>query len=269
MEAMRDRALEEKIQADLDAGGNVWVVGDVHGFFQSMNELCAQLNLRSGDWVVFLGDLIDRGPNSFGVVHDVMHHPQYCTVRGNHEDMMVRQLTMEKLRTPDLDVMLWMRNGGNTTVASYMDSVRNEAGEVDEGALERVAAEHTAWMATLPTHLVLDRWRLVHAGYSPDVPLDEQRDEDLLWIRGAFHHAVAPVDGERTIVFGHTPTAGLPGHTAEDWGTVWHSSVKLADGRSAAIGLDTCLYHGPSDRRALTAMNLRTGEVIQQHRVEA
>ena len=266
---MRDRELEEKIQADLDAGGNVWVVGDVHGFFQSMNELCARLNLRDGDWVVFLGDLIDRGPNSFGVAHDVMHHPHYCTVRGNHEDMMVRQFTMEKLRTPDLDVMLWMRNGGNTTVASYMDSVRNEAGEMDEGALERVAAEHTAWMANLPTHLVLDRWRLVHAGYSPDAPLDEQRDEDLLWIRGAFHHAVAPVDDKRTIVFGHTPTAGLPGHTAEDWGTVWHSSVKLADGRSAAIGLDTCLYHGPGDRRALTAMNLRTGEVIQQHRVEA
>ena len=266
---MRDRELEEKIQADLDAGGNVWVVGDVHGFFQSMNELCARLNLRDGDWVVFLGDLIDRGPNSFGVVHDVMHHPNYCTVRGNHEDMMVRQLTMEKLRAPDLDVMLWMRNGGNTTVASYMDSVRNEAGEVDEDALERLAAEHTAWMANLPTHLVLDRWRLVHAGYSPDVPLDEQRDEDLLWIRGAFHHAVSPVDGERTIVFGHTPTVGLPGHTAENWGEVWHSSVKLVDGRSAAIGLDTCLYHGPGERRALTAMNLRTGEVIQQHRVEA
>ena len=51
---MRDRELEEKIQADLGAGGNVWVVGDVHGFFQSMNELCARLNLQEGDWVVFL-----------------------------------------------------------------------------------------------------------------------------------------------------------------------------------------------------------------------
>ena len=117
---MRNRQLEETIQADLDAGSNVWVVGDVHGFYQSMNELCAKLDLDDGDWVVFLGDLIDRGPNSFGVVHDVMHHPQYCTVRGNHEDMMVRQFTMEHLRTPNLDVMLWMRNGGNTTVASYV-----------------------------------------------------------------------------------------------------------------------------------------------------
>lgn len=266
---MRNRRLEETIQASLDAGNNVWVVGDVHGFYQSMSELCAKLHLNVGDWVVFLGDLIDRGPNSFGVVHDVMHHPQYCSVRGNHEDMMARQLTMENLRTPDLDVMLWMRNGGNTTVASYMAAVRSDEGALNEDALEALTAEHTAWMANLPTHLVLDRWRLVHAGYSPDAPLDEQCDEDLLWIRGAFHHAASPVDPERTIVFGHTPTVGLPGLTAEDWGEVWHSDVRLEDGRSAAIGLDTCLYHGPKDRRTLTAMNLQTGEVVQQHRVEA
>ena len=265
---MRDVELEKRIQADLDAGHNVWVVGDVHGFFQSMTALCSQLNLREGDWVVFLGDLIDRGPNGFGVVHHVMHHPQCASVRGNHEDMMVRQFTMDKLRTPDLDMMLWMRNGGNTTVASYMDASRDSTGAVDEEGLEHLAREHTDWMARLPTHLVLNRWRLVHAGYSPDAPLDGQRDEDLLWIRGAFHHAVAPVDPLRTVVFGHTPTAGLPGHTVEDWGEVWRSDVLLEDGRSAAVGLDTCLYHGPNDLRKLTAMNLQTGEVVQQHRIE-
>ena len=87
--AMRDHELEIKLQSALDRGKNVWVVGDVHGFFQSMIELCSNLDLTEGDWVVFLGDLIDRGPNGFGVVHEVMTHPYYASVKGNHEDMMV------------------------------------------------------------------------------------------------------------------------------------------------------------------------------------
>ena len=117
---MRDRELEGKLQAALDAGHNVWAVGDVHGFYQTMMELCNQMDLREGDWVVFLGDLVDRGPNAFGVVHHVMTADRVVSVKGNHEDMMVQQFTMGKMQRPDLDVMLWMRNGGNTTVESYM-----------------------------------------------------------------------------------------------------------------------------------------------------
>ena len=94
---MRDYELELKLQAALDRGDNVWVIGDVHGFFQSMVELCESLDLSEGDWVVFLGDLIDRGRNGFGVVHEVMNNPGFTSVKGNHEDMMVQQFTMEKL----------------------------------------------------------------------------------------------------------------------------------------------------------------------------
>ena len=78
---MRDQALEEKLQQALDEGHNVWVVGDVHGFYQTMVELCHRLALKENDWVVFLGDLIDRGPNSFGVVHHVMSASRMATVK--------------------------------------------------------------------------------------------------------------------------------------------------------------------------------------------
>ena len=54
-----------------------------------------------------------------------------------------------------------------------------------------------------------------------------------------------------------------------DWGEPWESEVVLEDGRPAALGLDTCLYHGPKEKRMLTALNLRTGRTIQQVRVEA
>ena len=70
------------------------------------------------------------------------------------------------------------------------------------------------------------------------------------------------------MVFGHTITAGLPGRTMADWGEPWESEVVLEDGRPAALGLDTCLYHGPKEKRMLTALNLRTGRTVQQVRVE-
>ena len=266
---MRDQALEEKLQQALDEGHNVWVVGDVHGFYQTMVELCHRLALKENDWVVFLGDLIDRGPNSFGVVHHVMSASRMATVKGNHEDMMVQQFTMEKLERPDIDVMLWMRNGGDTTVESYIRAHQTTEGELDQSALEACAQQHTTWMSELPTHIVLDRWRLVHAGYRPGVDLEHQSDDDLLWIRNDFHSSGTPVDASRTVVFGHTITAGLPGRTVEDWGKPWESEVALDDERPCAIGLDTCLYHGPEQKRLLTALNLRTGQSVQQARVEA
>ena len=265
---MRDRELEGALQQALDAGHNVWVVGDVHGFYQTMVELCARLDLSENDWVVFLGDLVDRGPNAFGVVHHVMSSNRMATVKGNHEDMMVRQFTMGKMRTPDLDVRLWMKNGGNTTVKSYLRAHQSIEGKLDESALEACAQRHTTWMSELPTHIVLDRWRLVHAGYRPGVDAEEQSTDDLLWIRREFHTSRVPIDPQRTVVFGHTITAGLPGRTMEDWGRPWESTVMLEDERPSAIGLDTCLYHGPEHKRLLTAMNLQTGQSVQQARVE-
>ena len=253
---MRNQVLEKKLQQALDEGHNVWVVGDVHGYFQTMLELCERLALNEDDWVVFLGDLIDRGPNSFGVVHHVMTQPRMATVKGNHEDMMVQQFTMTKLR-------------GKTTVASYLRAHQSSEGKLDESALEVCAQQHTNWMAELPTHIVLNRWRLVHAGYRPGVDLDGQTDDDLLWIRHDFHASRTPVDPLRTVVFGHTITAGLPGRTMADWGMPWGSEAVLEDGRPAALGLDTCLYHGPKEKRMLTALNLRTGRTVQQVRLEA
>ena len=266
---MRDVELEVKLQQALDRGHDVWVVGDVHGFYQTMVELCDRLALKDHDWVVFLGDLVDRGPNSFGVVHHVMTQARMATVKGNHEQMMVQNFTPEKLEQPDIDVMLWMQNGGNTTVASYIRAHQTTDGRLDAASYHDCAQRHTEWMAALPTHIVLDRWRLVHAGYRPGVDLDGQDEDDLLWIRNEFHRSSTPIDDERTVVFGHTITAGLPGQTVNDWGRVWESAVVLDDERSAAIGLDTCLYHGPEHKRMLTALNLRTGQSVQQARVEA
>ncbi len=267
--AMRDLEKEVLLQHALDQGCNVWVIGDVHGFFESMEGLLGQLELEDGDWVVFLGDLIDRGPDSFGALNRVQATPNFTTVKGNHEAMMVENFTERKMSQPDMDSLLWMKNGGDTTVTSYVRHFSGGKGFAHETAMyERIRLD-CKWINSLPTHLVLDRWRLVHAGYHPEQELDGQDDEQYLWIRGLFHRTKRPVDDRRTVVFGHTPTAGLPGYSTRDWGRVWRSQVQLRDGRPASIGLDTCLYHGQVGPALLTAFNLQTGETRQQQRVEA
>ena len=66
---MRDRHLEEFLQDTLDSGNKVWIVGDIHGYKETLNSLISNLNLGLEDIVVCLGDMVDRGPDSVGVVN--------------------------------------------------------------------------------------------------------------------------------------------------------------------------------------------------------
>lgn len=264
----RDVSLEEKLQTALDHGHRVWVVGDVHGFEQTMQELVEQLHLTENDWVVFLGDLIDRGPNSYGVVQAVLQHPHMTSVLGNHETMMLEHFYSDQIDAFGDDIHLWWRNGGDTTVQSYEKAFGLEGCDGDEDLMYSCVSKHQEWMATLPSQIVLNRWRLVHAGYHPDLPLDEQSEDEYFWIRDKFHRTKKPVDPKRTVIFGHTPTAGLPGFSKQDWGRAWKSSTLLDDGRSAAIGIDTCLFHGQNGAKHLTAFDLQTQEFVHQERIE-
>ena len=182
---------------------------------------------------------------------------------------MAKNFSLERLQNPDIDTLVWIKNGGDTTVRSYLDAFNNAAAEPDRQAMKNQIMEDNEWIETLPLHIVLKEWRLVHAGYKPCLPLDEQTEEEYLWIRKEFHQAEEPVDHQRTVVFGHTPTVSLPGHNEHSWGKVWRSEVCLNNARPAAIGLDTCLYHGKDGMPAvLTAFNLQDGRVVQQNRVE-
>ena len=193
---MRDRMAERSLQKALDDGHHVWVIGDVHGFNQTRLALMESLDLQPKDWVVFLGDLIDRGPNAFGVVHDVRTDAQMVSVKGNHEAMMAKNFSLERLQNPDIDTLVWIKNGGDTTVRSYLDAFNNAAAEPDRQAMKNQIMEDNEWIETLPLHIVLKEWRLVHAGYKPCLPLDEQTEEEYLWIRKEFHQAEEPVDIE-------------------------------------------------------------------------
>lgn len=269
MDYKRNEAIEMQLQTALDDGANVWVIGDIHGFYQSFISLIDELNLGENDRVVLLGDLIDRGPNSYGVVHTARTNEQIFCVKGNHEAMMAENFSLEGLQDPNIDLLVWIKNGGDTTVRSYLNAFNNVLTQPDHQAMKKQIKDDNEWIETLPLHIVLKEWRLVHAGYKPNLPLDEQTEDEYLWIRKEFHEVLEPVDHQRTVVFGHTPTASLPGHGEQSWGKVWRSEVCLNNARPAAIGLDTCLYHAKQGMPAvLTAFNLQDGRVVQQSRVE-
>lgn len=268
VDIIRDIQIEENLQLALDSGHNVWVIGDVHGFNLTLRELVDKLELVQGDFVVILGDLIDRGPNSFDVVQFVKNSENLVSLKGNHEKMMIDLLTTSGLESPDYQLMNWLRVGGLATVTSYINAHTDENGIEDSKALDDIIGVDKNWMSNLPSQIVLDKWRLVHGGYDPNIPIDEHTDEQLLYIRKPFHNAEKPIDEERTVLFGHSVTVSLPGVDSKAWGSIWYSPVVLNDGRTAAIGLDTCVYHRFDSPAVLTAYNLQNGEVVQQARVE-
>ncbi|MFB1005817.1 MAG: metallophosphoesterase [Candidatus Poseidoniaceae archaeon] len=265
MRALRDSAIEKELQSTLDRGHKVWVIGDVHGFSVTLRQMIETLNLSSEDRVVLLGDLIDRGPDSFDVIRCAREDHRIFCVKGNHEGMMAANFTMEKIDHPDQDAIAWYHNGGRETVASYFRAFPEDA---QGGALQWMMKEDIDWVTELPAHIVLDRWRLVHAGYNPDCGTEEQTEKDLLWIRSAFYRNTHPIDSERTVVFGHTPTMTLYPRSEDRWGEVWFADVELEDGRSASIGMDTCVFHISDHPAVLTALDLQTLEIRSLNRCE-
>lgn len=172
----------------------IYAVGDIHGrldlLTRAVTEIDRDLAGRPG-LIVTLGDYVDRGPESAGVVallRRLHSSGEAICIRGNHEALMAKAV-----RTGDTD--RWYRNGGEATVASY-------GGTIIE--------DDIAWMEGLPVFWS-DRQRLyVHGGVAPNVSLAEQDEETCMWIRNPFLEA-EPGDLPAHVVHGHTPRwAGKP-----------------------------------------------------------
>jgi serine/threonine protein phosphatase 1 len=176
-----------------------YVVGDIHGRLDLLKVALGKIERhavgRSGR-LIFLGDYVDRGPDSRGVVELLMtlERDEFATcLKGNHEDLMLRALN-----DPAPQAMRrWRDAGGGQTLASY--GVRE--GEDPRGPIPR---EHLRWIAGLPL-TTSDRRRIyVHAGLLPRTPFHRQTEEACLWIRERFLRAKAR-DFDTHIVHGHTP----------------------------------------------------------------
>ena len=177
-----------------------YAIGDIHGRLDLLDRLLDIVEAdaaarRATAKIVFTGDYMDRGPASYGVVERLIAGPRrsgdrFVCLRGNHDDLFVKAVTVGD-GLPDWAWHLYWH-----TISSY--GVARESLSGNDGELRR----HAAFLASLPlTHD--DGINLfVHAGIRPGVAIENQRDEDLMWIREEFLDHAAPLP--RRIVHGHT-----------------------------------------------------------------
>jgi serine/threonine protein phosphatase 1 len=240
----RRRAVDFRPEGSVPAAQRVYAIGDIHGRLDLLDALLAAIeadDARRGPAqarIIFLGDLIDRGPSSAQVVDRAMElsaGPWNCQfLLGNHEEVFLQALS------GDLKALAFFtRIGGRETIFSYgisEEEYRNsDYPELHALLIERVPASHIEFLQRFEDMIVVGDFAFVHAGVKPGQALENQRARDLRWIRSEFldHN-----DGfEKIIVHGHTIT----------------EEVEV---RSHRIGLDTGAYSSGK----LTAMGFEGGE---------
>lgn len=200
------------IAARIPDGQLVYAVGDIHGERALLDRLLrailddAAANKSLHATVIFLGDYVDRGGDSCGVLDVLSDLPngdvKWRFLRGNHEQAM-----LDFLVTPEMGPV-WLRFGGVETLASY--GLLAPAGVADprrlkdlaDGLAERLPLRHLAFLQATEMMIVQGDYIFAHAGIDPGRPLDQQRPDDLLWIRDGFIDR--PHRGTHVVVHGHT-----------------------------------------------------------------
>ena len=191
-------------------GCRIYAVGDVHGCLAELDSLLGRIEADCSAYagathLVFVGDLVDRGPDSAGVVRRLRLGPLPCErqsfIMGNHEEAMIAvyEGELESLSG-------WLTYGGAETLESYgLD--RTEVFRLGQNLPRRMQAaipqEDVAFIRSFKDKVSLGDYLFVHAGVRPGVPLSEQQANDLRWIRSEF------LDDDETdhgavIVHGHT-----------------------------------------------------------------
>ncbi len=195
--------------ASAPEGKRLYAVGDIHGCATLLDDLVEIIvedaeGLENAS-VVFLGDYIDRGPDSKGVIDRLIAfgkaHPATVFLKGNHEAIM-----LDFLHDPN-EMLHWLDWGGEETLESYgLENILGRDGEdlAEELAQKMPGAHHKFLDSLALTHIEGD-YLFVHAGVRPGVALEDQQEDDLLWIRGRFHKAKADERPPYTVVHGHQP----------------------------------------------------------------
>lgn len=193
-----------------------YIVGDIHGHISKLLKLMSMIikKISDNDTIIFLGDYIDRGKDSYSVIEylsGLAGKYKICFLKGNHEDMFM------KYYTTGTGYDLYIRNGGMATITSYKKAM----GEL------KLPEKHEAFFNTLNLFYEGDDFIAVHAGMRPFAgePAN-QLQEDLLWIREDFF--LADFSWDKTIIFGHTPTP-----------TINNSEKIYSDIKRNIIGIDT------------------------------
>ena len=170
-----------------------YAIGDIHGCRSTFQALLEQLPLQPGDTLILLGDLIDRGPDSKGVIDFVFDlrekgHTVVC-LRGNHE-----QLLLDALLDKD-DQEIWLFNGGRQTLESFGASSPQD-----------IPKKYLDFFLSMPYWYETGQYLCVHGGLDFSRPDPLKRPDTLLWMRGWHKEIDYEWLGNRIVLHGHTPT---------------------------------------------------------------
>lgn len=244
MEAYIDERFEE-----------AFVIGDIHGMKESLEDMLKNWN-RDKQQLIFVGDYIDRGPQSADSLLLVrklqMEYGAIC-LRGNHEEMF-----LAFLQNPISKWTLYERNGGLSTVSQLLGESTLTVSQYSRIKLARLLNERypwlESWLRDLPYFVEFGNFVVVHAGLN--LRLDDWRHtspHDMVWIRQDFHEAANQTG--KTIVFGHTPVMNL--HNNRLAAHVWQKDDKW--------GIDGGAVYGGS----LLALQMNRQEVKQMFQVKS
>lgn len=220
-------------EASVADGMSILAIGDIHGCKATLEALLARLHLSDLDQLVFIGDYIDRGSDSKGVIDTLiqLRAERKCTfLRGNHEAMMLSFLDRG-------ESTLWEMNGGLATLESYRAD-----------GYASIPAEHEQFIRDTVLHYETEEYFFVHAGLKADLTIAENLahygEETFLWERD--HLFAREVRWEKPVVCGHTPQRGVIN-------------------RPNLICIDTgCVFHGYAGFGMLTAIRLPERLLIEQ-----
>lgn len=214
------------------AGSVVYAIGDIHGETGKLDILHAMIRADVSRRpahrriAIYLGDYVDRGPDSAGVVGrliaDTLPGFERIFLMGNHEDFLLQFLDAAS------SMSAWSYNGGLRTLESYdvdsrgYDSWMAEPGKLQQDFRSRLPPAHLRFFEALELYRIEGDYLFVHAGIRPGRKLEDQSRADLMWIREAFIHSDA--DHGHVVVHGHTPCDSVeirPNRIGIDTGAVY------------------------------------------------
>ena len=161
-------------------------ISDIHGELEKLCRVLDKLNPQKDDTIIFMGDYIDRGPDSKGVVDRIIEQSEYnkCIyLIGSHEYALLHS------PSDDYYKYLFDNYGGPATIRSY-------------GSFDNIFRIHGDFFRSLKFYYLTDKYLFVHAGINPEYSLDEQDEVDLVYIRGKFIYSKHKLP--QKIIFGHT-----------------------------------------------------------------
>ncbi|NCP10629.1 MAG: serine/threonine protein phosphatase [Sphingomonadales bacterium] len=227
--------------ASVPAGRRVYAIGDIHGRHDLLIDLLGQIEDddrsrgAAETTLIFLGDLIDRGPDSRKVIETVMalsdSEMDVRIIAGNHEEVFVQAASGDAKAAK-----FFTRIGGRETILSYpideADYLALEYDQLAERLLTLIPRDHVDFVAGFDDAITIGDYLFVHAGIMPGRPLDRQRTEDTRWIRDRF------LDDERdhgkVVVHGHT----ISDDVEEFDNRIGIDTGAYCNGRLTAIGLE-------------------------------